>query len=234
MHAVSNWDDAVRLGTALPESEVSTHYGTPALKVRGRMYARLRDDGQTLVVRCDMGEREALMRAEPDVFHITDHYREYPYVLVTLAAIPDTELREVLAESWLRAAPKRLAAQHEAELTAPTLVVYEKRTCTTCKKLATLLAERGIPFERVEYHVDGLAEPEIRELLGLAGIGPRAALRTREPLVAELGLDGDGVSDRQLIKHMAEHPQLLQRPIVVRGDRAVLARPVERVLELFD
>jgi arsenate reductase (glutaredoxin) len=233
MRSMSSWDDVVRLGAALPETEVSTHYGTPALKVRRRMYARLRDDGETLVVRVDMGEREALMRAEPEVFHITDHYREYPYVLVALAAIPGTELREVLAESWLRAAPKRLAAQHEAELTAPTLVVYEKRTCTTCKKLAALLEERGIPFERVEYHVDGLAEPEIRELLALAGIGPRDALRTREPLVKELGLDDGGVSDRQLVRHMAEHPQLLQRPIVVRGDRAVLARPVERVLELF-
>ena len=57
----------------------------------------------------------------------------------------------------------------------------------------------------------------------------------REPLVAELGLlDGDGVGDDELIALMAQHPELLQRPIVVRGDRAVLARPVERVLELLD
>jgi arsenate reductase (glutaredoxin) len=231
---VSSWDDAVRIGRTFPEVELSTQYGNPALKVRKRTFARLRDAGETISVRCDMGEREALLRSEPDVFHITDHYAEWPYVIVTLAAIPETELREVLAESWLLAAPKRLAAQHEAELTAPTLVVYEKRTCSTCKKLALLLEERGVPFERVEYHVEGLAEPEIRELLRLAGIGPREALRTREPLVAELGLDGDGHSDRELVRLMAEHPQLLQRPIVVRGDRAVLARPVERVLELFD
>ncbi len=113
------------------------------------------------------------------------------------------------------------------------VIVFEKRTCTTCKKLAQLLEERGIPFDRVEYHVEGLTEPQIRELLGKAGITARDALRTREPLVKELGLTDEGVSEDRLIALMAEHPQLLQRPIVVRGDRAVLARPVEKVLEIL-
>jgi arsenate reductase len=113
------------------------------------------------------------------------------------------------------------------------LTVYEKRTCTTCKGLATLLAERGIDFDRVDYHVEGLDEAQIRTLLRKAAIGPRDALRRREPLVAELGLDDPAVPDDELIARMAEHPELLQRPIVERGDRAVLARPVERVLELL-
>lgn len=115
------------------------------------------------------------------------------------------------------------------------LTIYEKRTCSTCRRLYELLTERGIDAERVQYHVEGIDEATIRELLGKAGIGPRDALRMREPLVAELGLlDGDGVDDDELIALMAKHPELLQRPIVVRGDRAVLARPVERVLELLD
>jgi arsenate reductase (glutaredoxin) len=114
------------------------------------------------------------------------------------------------------------------------LTVYEKRTCTTCRRLAELLQERGVDFERVEYHVEGLSEQRIRGLLAKAGIGAREALRTREPLVAELGLDGPDVSEDRLVALMAEHPELLQRPIVERGDRAVLARPVERVLELLD
>ena len=59
-------------------------------------------------------------------------------------------------------------------------------------------------------------------------------LRTREPVYRELGLDQRDVSDDELIALMAEHPQLLQRPIVERGDRAVLARPIERVDELLD
>ena len=115
------------------------------------------------------------------------------------------------------------------------LTIYEKRTCSTCRSLSALLAEQGIEAERVQYHVEGIDEATIRSLLTKAGVGPRDVLRRREPLVAELGLlDGDGVSDSELIALMAKHPELLQRPIVVRGDRAVLARPVERVLELLD
>lgn len=117
----------------------------------------------------------------------------------------------------------------------PTLTVYEKPTCTTCRSLHALLTERGIDFDTVEYHVTGLSEEQIRDLLRKAGAGPRDVLRTREPLAAELGLDDPARhSDDELIALMARHPELVQRPIVVRGDRAVLARPVERVLELLD
>lgn len=111
------------------------------------------------------------------------------------------------------------------------LTVYEKPTCTTCRNLAALLAERGVDFDRVDYHVDPLPEEKIRELLGKAGIGPRDALRMREEGAREL-VDRD-VSDDELYRLMAERPELLQRPIVERGERAVLARPVERVLELL-
>lgn len=115
----------------------------------------------------------------------------------------------------------------------PNLTVYEKPTCTTCRNLYALLSERGVDFDSVDYHVTGIEEPELRELLRKLGTGPREILRTREPLVAELGLDGPGVTDEQLIAQMVANPQLVQRPIVVCGDRAVLARPVERVLELL-
>ena len=114
------------------------------------------------------------------------------------------------------------------------LTVYEKRTCTTCRNLAELLAERGIDFDRVEYHVEGLPEDKLRDLLRKAGVGPRDVLRAREPLAQELDLVDNPPDDDELIRLMAEHPVLVQRPIVERGDRAVLARPVERVLELLD
>lgn len=114
-----------------------------------------------------------------------------------------------------------------------TLTVYEKPTCSTCRNLRALLTERGVEFESIDYHDTGIEERELRALLGKMDCGPREVLRTREPLVKELGLDGPGVSDEQLIAHMTAHPQLLQRPIVVRGDRALLARPVERALELL-
>ncbi|MBX5469911.1 MAG: arsenate reductase [Thermoleophilaceae bacterium] len=114
------------------------------------------------------------------------------------------------------------------------LTVYEKRTCATCRRLAALLEERGVDFERVEYHVEPLSEQKLRELMRKARMSPREALRRKEPLYKELGLGEREVSDDELYRLMAKHPQLLERPVVERGDRAVLARPVERVLELLD
>jgi arsenate reductase (glutaredoxin) len=114
------------------------------------------------------------------------------------------------------------------------LMVYEKRTCTTCKNLAVLLEERGIDFDRVDYHVEPLSESEIRELVAKTGRPARELFRTREPVYDELGLAEREADDDEAIRLMAEHPQLMQRPVVVRGSRAVLARPVERVLELLD
>lgn len=107
--------------------------------------------------------------------------------------------------------------------------VYEKPTCTTCKKLAVLLRERGIDYESVEYHVLGLEEDEIRTLLDKAGISAAEALRMREPGARGLADRGD----EEIVAAMSENPALLQRPFVVNGDRAVLARPVERALEVL-
>ena len=114
------------------------------------------------------------------------------------------------------------------------LTVYEKHTCTTCKNLAVLLTERGIEFEQVDYHIDPLSEAEIRELVRKTGRPASELFRAREPIYAELKLGERDVEDDEAIALMAEYPALLQRPVVVRGDRAVLARPVERVDELFD
>src|SRR4051812_34754837 len=110
------------------------------------------------------------------------------------------------------------------------VTVYEKRTCTTCRKVADLLRSRGIEYDDVQYHVEGISEQRIRELLAMAGISAQEALRTREDGAADLA----GVPEEEIVTAMAARPELLQRPIVVRGDRAVLARPPEKVLELFD
>ena len=114
------------------------------------------------------------------------------------------------------------------------LTVYEKPTCTTCKNLYALLTERGIDFELVNYHVDPLPEEKIRELVRKTGGPARDLLRRNEPIYVQLRLDERELSDDEVIALMAEHPPLLQRPVVERGDRAVLARPVERALELLD
>jgi|SRR5947209_16369365 len=111
----------------------------------------------------------------------------------------------------------------------PELTVYEKPTCTTCRELFVLLRERGVDFERVNYLVDPLSASEIRELLGKAGLRPRDVVRLKEPGARRLPLDDDDA----VLAALELHPEMLQRPIVVRGDRAVLARPPERVLELL-
>jgi len=112
------------------------------------------------------------------------------------------------------------------------ITVYEKPACTTCRKLAALLTERGIDFDRVDYHVEPLPAEKLRELVAKTGGPARDLLRKKE--VAALGLALDGAPDEEVVARMAEHPQLLERPVVERGDRAVLARPVERVEELLD
>lgn len=112
------------------------------------------------------------------------------------------------------------------------LIVYEKPTCTTCRKMRKLLEEEGVDFERVNYFVEPLSEARLRELLGKAGLGPRDVLRTREARAAGIKKD-DGRSDDEIFAFLAEHPEILQRPIVEKGDRAVLGRPVENVRELF-
>jgi arsenate reductase len=94
-----------------------------------------------------------------------------------------------------------------------------------------LLTERGVDFETVDYVVDGLPEAKIRELLGKAGISAREAVRAREAEAAEIG---DDEGDDEIIARMVANPPLLQRPFVEVGDRAVLARPVERALDILD
>jgi arsenate reductase len=113
-----------------------------------------------------------------------------------------------------------------------TLTVYDVNTCTKCRNLAQLLSERGIAFDSVEYHVTGLNEPELRDLLAKAGARAHDFLRVRE--ATRVGLDSAALDEYALISAMVANPVLLERPIVVRGERAVLARPIERVLELLD
>jgi arsenate reductase len=112
------------------------------------------------------------------------------------------------------------------------LTVYEKPTCSTCRKLFALLEEEGVPFERVNYMVDPLPEAKLRDLLRKAGLRPRDLLRAREAREAGITPD-DGRTDGEVLALLAERPELLQRPIVESGERAVLARPVERVREIL-
>ena len=112
------------------------------------------------------------------------------------------------------------------------ITVCEKPTCTTCRNLAELLKENGIGYEQVNYYIDPLSEEKLRELLDKANLQAFVVLRKKEPLFKELNISEDMPSEK-IIKLVIENPSLLQRPIVEVGDRAVLARPVERALDLI-
>jgi arsenate reductase len=112
------------------------------------------------------------------------------------------------------------------------ITVYEKPTCTTCRNLATLFRENNIDFEKVNYYIDPLSDKKLKALIKKTGLRPYEVLRRKEPAFKELGLSEDAPDD-QVIKAMVENPDLLQRPIVEVGDKAVLARPVEKALELI-
>jgi hypothetical protein len=97
------------IALSLPQAEEGSHYGTPAFRVRGRLFARLREDG-TMAVRVDRGYRDVLVNAGPDRFFVTPHYQDYPWMLVRLEAVGPQELDDLLADAWAEVAPKRLAA----------------------------------------------------------------------------------------------------------------------------
>ena len=99
---------ARELAFRLPGVEDGMSYGTPSLKVGGKFLLRLREDGETLAVKVDYPMREALMQAEPETFFITDHYRNYPAVLVRLASVDRKRLHEVLEHAWRFVAPAAL------------------------------------------------------------------------------------------------------------------------------
>jgi len=96
-----------------------------------------------------------------------------------------------------------------------------------------LLEEEGVDFDRVDYFVDSLDEATLRDVLFKGDLSPRDVLRKREKAYRHLGLDDEAVDDEAVISAIVEHPGLLQRPIIVKGKRAVLGRPIENVRALL-
>ncbi len=97
-----------QLALALPEVKEGTWFGTPAFRVRGKSFARLREEGDILVVKVDIGYQEALIQMQPATYFSTPHYAGHPYVLVRLPNVDREEVRGLLAEAWRLSAPKRL------------------------------------------------------------------------------------------------------------------------------
>ncbi|MDQ5932917.1 MAG: hypothetical protein QG574_201 [Cyanobacteriota bacterium erpe_2018_sw_21hr_WHONDRS-SW48-000092_B_bin.40] len=114
------------------------------------------------------------------------------------------------------------------------ITVYEKPTCSKCREMAKLLKEAGVDFDKINYYVEPLSQAKITELLKKMDMPARGLLRTSEAIYKELGLAKADLSDKELVALMAKHPDLIQRPIVVRGDKAILGRPTENVQALLN
>ncbi len=112
------------------------------------------------------------------------------------------------------------------------IIVYEKPTCTTCRKLAKWFDEHGIKHERVNYYIEPLTEEKLRELLKKANLRAFDVLRKNEPAFKELKITEE-TPEAEIIKAIIKNPDLLQRPIVEIGNKAVLARPIEKVQEIL-
>ena len=113
------------------------------------------------------------------------------------------------------------------------IVVYEKPTCTTCRQVHAALKESGVDFEAVDYYLDPIPKAKLRELLRKMGIPARDLLRTREEIYKKLQLAERDLSDDDIVDLMVTYPDLIQRPIVEKGAKAILARPADRLKEIL-
>ncbi len=111
--------------------------------------------------------------------------------------------------------------------------VYFNPACSNCRTVEGILKDRGVDAEYVRYLESAPRREDLEQVLAMLGTDdPRAVVREKEPVYAELNLGSAGRDE--LLDAMTEHPILIQRPIVIKGDRAVIARPPERILELLD
>lgn len=113
------------------------------------------------------------------------------------------------------------------------IVIYEKPACSTCRAALHMLDERGIPYRTVRYHDAPLTKEKLSELIKKIGIAPTGLLRAKGPAYRELGIKAEELSDTEIVELMIAHPDLMQRPILERGDRAIVGRPPERILEFL-
>ena len=113
------------------------------------------------------------------------------------------------------------------------ITVYQKPTCTTCRQVYTALKESGVDFQAVNYYLDPIPKSKLKELLKKMGISATELLRKKEPIYQELKLNEKQLTNDQIIDLMVKHPDLIQRPIVEKGPKAILARPAERLKEIL-
>jgi arsenate reductase len=112
------------------------------------------------------------------------------------------------------------------------MTIYEKPTCTTCRKVNKLLEEREIDLNKVNYYIEPFTEQKLESLLKKMHMTAAELLRKREKAAKSINVEKE--TEKNIIKMMVKHPDLIERPIIEMGNKAILARPPEKINELFD
>ena len=107
------------------------------------------------------------------------------------------------------------------------ITIYQKPTCSTCRQAVQLLKESGKPFTAINYYEQPFTKSQLKALLKKAKLTPKDVLRTKEDVYKDLGLAKKALSDDELVDLMIKHPDLIQRPIVEKDEKALMARPAE-------
>lgn len=113
------------------------------------------------------------------------------------------------------------------------ITVYEKPTCTTCRKVVKAFSEQGIEIEKVNYYIDRFDKELLSSLLKKMKMKPSELLRKNDEAYKKLKSKIEKLSEGEILDLMINIPDLVQRPIVEKGNKAVLARPPEKIKELF-
>ena len=114
-----------------------------------------------------------------------------------------------------------------------TITIYQKPTCSTCREAVKLLQASGQAYTAINYYEQPFTKALLKGLLKKAGLSAKDILRTKEDIYKELGLAKKNLSDDELIDLMLKHPDLIQRPLVEKGEKVILARPAETVKRLL-
>ena len=118
-------------------------------------------------------------------------------------------------------------------MTREKLVIYHNPSCRKSRETLQILHDRECAPEIIEYLEEPPSPEELKALVGMLGVSARDLLRTTEPVYRDAELDDDSLSEDEIIEAICEYPALLQRPIVVSGNRAVIGRPPVKVLDII-
>ncbi len=113
------------------------------------------------------------------------------------------------------------------------MTIYHKPTCSTCRKVIKLVEESGQPFTAINYYEKPFTKSKLKALLKKGGLNAKDVMRTKEDIYKSLRLAKTDKSEDELIGLMIEHPDLLQRPLVEKGDDVIMARPPETIKDIF-